>query len=199
MVFYAVKQGIKSGIYKTWNECKVNVLGVKGSVYKKFNTLEEAEKFMENKQNLTTYDNVFYTDGSVNKVNSSVGGAAIDINNGIAYYGCIDDGKDNDEGELIGIFIALSKSKGSIKIYTDSTYCINVLQNGYSIYKNIDLIDSINILKKDREVYLQYVAAHNGDYYNDIADTYAKKACTIKASEGIKKEILNITTTDRTN
>lgn len=44
--FYAVKVGKKPGIYQTWNECKENVHGFPGAIYKSFKTIAEAEEFM---------------------------------------------------------------------------------------------------------------------------------------------------------
>lgn len=46
--YYAVKNGNGgvSGIYLTWEECKAQVNGVSGVLYKSFPTLEEAEAFL---------------------------------------------------------------------------------------------------------------------------------------------------------
>ena len=46
--FYAVKRGLKPGIYKTWEECKKQVLNFPGARYKSFKTLLEAQQFMTN-------------------------------------------------------------------------------------------------------------------------------------------------------
>jgi viroplasmin and RNaseH domain-containing protein/ribonuclease HI len=46
--FYAVKVGRKKGIYLSWDDCKVQVHGYQGSVYKKFKTKIEATAFMNN-------------------------------------------------------------------------------------------------------------------------------------------------------
>lgn len=47
MVFYyAVPRGRQPGIYMSWPECNDQVKGFKGAVYKKFNTQQEAERFM---------------------------------------------------------------------------------------------------------------------------------------------------------
>lgn len=46
--FYAVKNGIQPGVYTTWDECKKNVHGFSGAIYKSFTTKEEAERFIEN-------------------------------------------------------------------------------------------------------------------------------------------------------
>jgi len=38
MTFYAVAKGIETGVFSTWNECKKNVNGYNGAIFKKFNT-----------------------------------------------------------------------------------------------------------------------------------------------------------------
>lgn len=45
--FYAVAKGRKVGIFKTWNECKSQVDKYKGAKFKKFDTKEDAESFIE--------------------------------------------------------------------------------------------------------------------------------------------------------
>jgi ribonuclease HI len=42
--YYVVWKGNKEGIYTTWDECKKQVLGVPGSKFKSFSTLEEAKE-----------------------------------------------------------------------------------------------------------------------------------------------------------
>lgn len=44
--YYAVKIGKTPGIYSTWDECKIQVEGVSGAIYKSFSTLKDAEQFM---------------------------------------------------------------------------------------------------------------------------------------------------------
>lgn len=46
MVFYAVAKGLHPGIYKTWVDCKNQIDGFKGAVYKKFETENEANDFI---------------------------------------------------------------------------------------------------------------------------------------------------------
>lgn len=47
--FYVVWNGVIPGIYKTWDECKAQVSGYDGAIYKSFPTLEAANKaFQEN-------------------------------------------------------------------------------------------------------------------------------------------------------
>jgi len=47
--FYAVKKGHKTGVFTTWDECKKQVLGFSGAIYKSFKTEDEAQRFLSNK------------------------------------------------------------------------------------------------------------------------------------------------------
>lgn len=49
MVFYAVANGRKNGIFLTWKDCGDSITGYKNSVYKKFATRLEAEQFINSK------------------------------------------------------------------------------------------------------------------------------------------------------
>ena len=44
--FYAVKEGKKPGIYMSWDECKEQVNGYSGAVYKSFTSEDEAKAFI---------------------------------------------------------------------------------------------------------------------------------------------------------
>ena len=59
--FYAVKKGKKTGVFLTWDECKEQVTGFKGAVYKSFKTLPEAEAFLEESE--AKIENVEKVDG----------------------------------------------------------------------------------------------------------------------------------------
>jgi ribonuclease HI len=47
MNFYAVVNGRQIGVFLNWAECKESVLGYGGAIYKKFDTREKAEEFIE--------------------------------------------------------------------------------------------------------------------------------------------------------
>jgi ribonuclease HI len=55
MSYYAVRCGKNPGIYTCWDECRKQVSGVKGAVYKKFTDKTKAETFCKDKS--TTYSN----------------------------------------------------------------------------------------------------------------------------------------------
>ncbi len=44
--FYGVKQGRKPGVYETWDECKEQVDGYSGAIYKSFALKKDAEEFV---------------------------------------------------------------------------------------------------------------------------------------------------------
>lgn len=44
--YYAVKVGLTTGIFETWEECKASVEGYPGALYKSFKTLAEAHAYM---------------------------------------------------------------------------------------------------------------------------------------------------------
>lgn len=67
--YYAVKVGRKPGIYFSWDDCKAQVHGFPGAVYKSFEAEEKANEFMTaKKENLSgklhKMTMVAYTDGS---------------------------------------------------------------------------------------------------------------------------------------
>lgn len=60
MPFYAVRRGRNVGIYNDWDSCKAQVHGYGGARYKKFNSAEEAQAFVDG-QDSGGYSN--YTSG----------------------------------------------------------------------------------------------------------------------------------------
>ena len=113
MKYYAVKKGkpkVKPAVYTSWDECKAQVQGVSGAVYKSFKTKEEAYAFIkpdeedENEINLDKTSDISnevenlsdklskkdvlyaYVDGSYNKNEKISGyGMALVINDEIIY------------------------------------------------------------------------------------------------------------------
>jgi len=46
--YYVIYKGIKTGIFHTWDECKLYIQGYPNAIYKKFNNLAHAEYFLKN-------------------------------------------------------------------------------------------------------------------------------------------------------
>ena len=45
--FYAVKQGRKTGMFLTWDDCKKQVMGYPGAIYKSFGTEKRQKRIWE--------------------------------------------------------------------------------------------------------------------------------------------------------
>ena len=84
-MFYAVAIGKKIGIYDNWDITKLQVIGFKGSKFKKFKTIEECQHFINlynlnkyEKSNLTTIiqtskiDNSINTDKQINNTDKQI-------------------------------------------------------------------------------------------------------------------------------
>ena len=92
MVFYAVANGRTIGIFMTWNDCNNSVKGYKNAKYKKFDSKEEAVKFIH--ENNKTNININITDiSNVKKQNTLTSFFEPKVN--------INDGKNNEKQEDI--------------------------------------------------------------------------------------------------
>lgn len=52
--YYAVRCGVKPGIYETWAECEAQTKGFSGAQFQSFGSMVEAEKYMLGEQNVIT-------------------------------------------------------------------------------------------------------------------------------------------------
>ena len=77
--YYAVKIGRSEGIFNTWDQCKQQVHGYPGAVYKSFASLKEAKAFLDDIDKPLEFENgiIAYVDGSYNLKTKEYG------------YGCI--------------------------------------------------------------------------------------------------------------
>ena len=70
--FYAVKNGYKTGIFSSWEECQKQVTGYSNAEFKSFKTEKEAMEYLGLFSQLSLFDTpdtktaVAYTDGSYN-------------------------------------------------------------------------------------------------------------------------------------
>ena len=71
--FYAVRKGRQTGLFTKWDDCKAQVQGYSGAVYKSFATLAEAQQYLWGDEELQRVDEetqvasgemVAYVDGS---------------------------------------------------------------------------------------------------------------------------------------
>lgn len=199
--YYAVKIGLTPGIYDTWDECKANVEGYPGAVFKSFKTIKEANEYLgitdfdcdeDQVMPFSDVDNaIAYVDGSFNIATNTFGYGVVMFHNGSETHliGAYDDenmaSMRNVAGEIYGSLAAMEyaihNGAKSLTIYYDymgiekwATGEWKTNKPGTTTYKQMydRAIAQINIK-------FEKVKGHSGDKYNDLADLLAKEACGV--------------------
>ena len=193
--FYAVRKGNNPGIYNTWSECQVQVVGFSGAEYKKFTSSDEAKAYIRNevKQGSITQNNeeteaVAYVDGSYNSETNQFSCGVVIFYEGKErrFSERFDDAElaemNNVAGELKGaetaIQFCLDEGIKSLTIYHDyegiSKWCTEEWQakkKGTKEYKEF-----YDLASKQMKIQFVKVKSHSGDKYNELADQLAKDA-----------------------
>lgn len=201
--YYAVKVGKSAGIYNNWEDCKKQVTGFSGAVYKSFPTLEEAKEYLnngnvENEVNSFNLENIAddeilaYVDGSYKKDTLEYGYGVVLIlkDEVIELFGKGEDPEvaksRNVTGELFGSIRAISEAiklrKKKIIIFHDYQG-ISSWANGEwkcNLPLTVGYRDKIREFRKEIEILFVKVKAHSNDKYNDLADHLAKKSLGIE-------------------
>ena len=201
--FYAVKKGKKTGIFSTWDECKEQVTGFKGAVYKSFKTLSEAEAFLERNEekieNIEEVDGVYaYIDGSFDRINGIYGSGVVivdgDKKHEYKHAGNREDYAQlhNVAGELEAakfvMWYAVDKKIKEITLFYDyqgieawavGDWKANLpyTQDYVKFYNKVKTAVNVNFVK---------VKAHTGIELNEIVDKLAKEAIEQFKKENIK-------------
>ncbi len=199
--YYAVKKGLKTGIFRTWEECKASVSGYSGASYKSFQTKAEAEAYLGiGKDGKFQPENVLngkdcvkiYVDGSYNSATKefSYGMVVLCGDREETYSGKYDDNElasmRNVAGEIKGaeaaMQYALDRNISAIEIYHDyegiAKWCLGewkTNKEGTKAYKAF----YDEAIRRVRITFVK-VTGHSNDKYNDMADGLAKEALGIK-------------------
>ena len=198
--FYAVKKGKKTGIFSTWDECKEQVTGFKGAVYKSFKTLSEAEAFLERNEekieNIEEVDGVYaYIDGSFDRINGIYGSGVVivdgDKKHEYKHAGNREDYAQlhNVAGELEAakfvMWYAVDKKIKEITLFYDyqgiEAWAVGDWKANLPYTQ--DYVKFYNKMKTAVKVNFVKVKAHTGIELNEVVDKLAKDAI-----EQFKKE-----------
>lgn len=192
-MFYAVKQGRKRGIYNTWKDCLMQIEGFSNSQYKGFNSISEAQQYLNsNNQNYTEFKDdiaMAYVDGSYDKNTNefSYGVVIFYKNKQIEFSQRLNDLElatmHNVAGEIIGaqkaMRFCLDNNIKNLQLYYDYqgiekwiTGEWNTKKQGTKAYKKF--YDD-NISNKIKVKFIK-VKAHSGNKFNDLADSLARDA-----------------------
>ena len=194
--YYAVKKGLKTGIFRTWDECKASVSGYSGAVYKSFQSEEEARSFLglngqkeEGVQNPCCVE--IYVDGSYNSATGEFSYGMVVLLGGQeeTYSQSFQDEElatmRNVAGEIKGaeaaMQYALDHGIREISIYHDyegiAKWCLGewkTNKEGTKAYKAF-----YDKARSQVKISFVKVAGHSGNKYNDMADELAKEALGI--------------------
>lgn len=192
--YYAVKKGRIPGVYHTWDECKKQVDGYSGAVYKSFSSLQEANDFLIEKSKTVFHNGLIaYVDGSYNIKTKEYG------------YGCVLiegqkvieklSGKGNKEelasmrnvsGEILGSLAAMKYAVDhrypQICIYYDYEGIEKWATGVWKTNKEAtnQYVQMVQRFQNQLDIHFIKVLAHSGDTFNEMADQLAKKAVGIR-------------------
>jgi ribonuclease HI len=206
--FYAVRNGYKNGIFETWDECKAQVIGFSGAVYKSFPTLNEAKQYMEigtkkevedelykqapsNSVNIDSCQAVAYVDGSYDLKTKR-------FSCGVVMFHAGDEqhlSESFDDAELAEMRNVAGEIKGAERAMQ---YCLEREIKSLSIHHDYEGVAKwctgewqarktgtkayktfYNLASEKMQIKFIKVKAHSGDKYNELADQLAKKALGI--------------------
>lgn len=187
---YAVKKGRKCGIYQTWEECKKQVDGFKGALYKSFSNEQDALAYMKDLNQVeNSYGLIAYVDGSYNKKTKEYGYGCVLIDSQKVigkYYG---KGQHPDYVAMRNVAGEIAGANMAIRYAIEHQYPMICIYYDYEgIEKWANQIWKANKIgtrayqqfveesRKSIEITFVKVLAHSGDTYNEMADHLAKKA-----------------------
>lgn len=201
--YYAVKSGRKPGVYLTWDECREQVSGYSGAVYKSFADRDAAKAFVtgedhgdrtkttkcgDGAEKDRTDRTTVYVDGSYDKQTGEFSFGAVVLSGGEEqtfsqkFEFCTLSEMHNVAGELKGAEFAMR-------------YCAEHGINAVDLYYDYEGIAAWALghwktnkdgtkaykafydeIKDTLDVNFVKVKGHSGDKYNDLADKLAKGA-----------------------
>lgn len=208
MKYYAVKRGHKPGIYDNWTDCQNATKGFSNPDFKSFNTKEEAEAYLIDKdiwKEQVSKDNeegflVAFVDGSFDKdLNRYSYGVILILpdnrKESVCGYGSNKKYviSDNIPGEIFGVINALdwalSNGYEKIKIYHDYEGLSKWISEEWKAHTEVSKM-YVNLYKAKFQdvIHVQFakVPGHSNISYNEEADHLAKSALKNRSKSAIK-------------
>jgi ribonuclease HI len=201
--FYAVRAGKETGIFSSWEECKVLVYGFAGAEFKSFTNKQSAEHYMkygrkcENENNAPAEGIAAYVDGS--------------FRDGVSSYGCVilkdgvvveelsgsDDSfpeSRNIYGEVLGVQKAvewgIANGHAAMAIYYDYSGIEKWATSDWRANSHVSRKYKAYMDKISERVTVSFkkVTAHSGDFFNERADKLARGALPKRDSDSAAEE-----------
>lgn len=199
--YYAVKEGRAKGIFTSWDDCKAQVHGYAGAIYKSFTTLAEAEAYLTGESSVkhelgeqqTTAEAIAYVDGSYRLDTKEYSYGVLIFYQGQEWqfaekFADVELAEmRNVAGEIKGaekaMAFCLEQGIKSVAIYHDyegiARWCTGEWQakkDGTKQYRDFYR----QAVSHGLQVEFVKVKGHSGNQYNDVVDALAKSALGIR-------------------
>ncbi len=214
---YAIQYGfdseknlkIENVIVNTWDECLRYVKGVKGAKYKSFETMDDAEQYLnEGKRMLKKNDDNYpkdslhiYVDGSYNSASCAYSYGLVAVCKNVIEYingGFHESSTQNNirqvagelEAAIKGVEYAVSKKYNEVVIFHDYEGIANHAtgawqrkeQSSQKYYEKMQSLMNTGI-----KVIFVKVDSHTGDLFNELVDEVCKEKLGIKSDKIVEK------------
>lgn len=188
--FYAVKNGKVPGIYNTWEECKAQVDGYSGAVFKGFDSICEAKAYLglRTEDKSTDFEATAYCDGSFDAATFRFSYGVIIFWKGRKY----EFSKSFNDAELSQMRNVAGEIKGAEKVFS---FCVENGIKSVELFYDYEGIEkwctgewkrnkngtiaynaAYEKIKRELSVKFSKVKGHSGNKYNDEVDALAKAA-----------------------
>lgn len=201
---YAVRNGRKTGVFQTWDECQEQIKGFSGAEYKSFKNIEDAfsylggtdtsvdKKPIELPKVTDKYTLNIYTDGSFKENQVSLGVYIESLDKDFKFYGLLRGtdykGSANISGEvfavLTGVQLAIDMGFTKLNILHDYEGISKWLSGEWTAKSELACmyLDLLNNLTSNNSLEISFtsVKGHSGVKGNLIADKLATRARNLK-------------------
>lgn len=200
--YYSVLNGRNTGIFESWEECRSEVIGYKNAVYKSFENVEDARKFMMNDfsdekhtnedieeriKSLQDCEMIAFIDGSYSNKEKiySLGAIIFTKDEKIEYKKAYNDEfcrMRNVAGEIKSAFYVMKYARKNNIRKLDIYYDYSGLENwAISNWKTNNKLtkaykELYNEVSKTVSISFHKIKSHSDNEYNDAADKLAKEA-----------------------
>lgn len=213
MKYYAVRKGLKTGIFDSWDDCKSVVSGYGGAEFKSFKTKEAAESYLRGEASAVSALNlndllkdetycVIFSDGSYRDDRVAYGISLYYKRNGVIHTQQLSGRVKlqtfelrNVAGEILGATMAIQTARvqgfKNIICFVDYNGIINWVNgswsaNGYIQGRFIDFIRRATG-RDGLNIDFRWIKGHTGVEGNTKADLLAKKALNYENSMTVEE------------